>query len=194
MRKIASVVFGILVLVMVASCATNHEVALSQNKNIVGKNGIKRPDWVLQDQSNMINHYAAGYGVGKTFETSMMKAKLNADAALALWVSNSVEAVRDRYIEETNDNGKETYIDKFVSSANEAGKAVLSGITEIDFWEDLEGGIWVLHMIPVANIKAQIESAIDTVCADKTLFSDEAKSKEVFEKLNKALDAYFPEK
>lgn len=186
------VVFGLL-LVLLASCATDHKVALSQNKNVIGKNGIKRPDWVMQDQSNAMDHYASGYGKGKTFETSMLKAKLNADAALAAWVGTSVEAIRDRYIEESDVNGKETYIDTFVSKAKEAGQAVLSGVTEVDFWEDNEGGVWVLHSISVDNIKAQINGAINTVFTDTSLFADTAEAEKIIERLGQALDTYFPE-
>jgi hypothetical protein len=186
------VVFGLL-LALLASCATDHKVALSQNKNVIGKNGIKRPDWVMQDQSSDKDHYASGYGKGKTFETSMLKAKLNADAALATWIGTSVEAIRDRYIEESDVDSKETYIDTFVSKAKEAGQAVLSGVTEVDFWEDNEGGVWVLHSIPVENVKAQIHGAINTVFTDTSLFTNTDEAEKTFERLNQALNTYFPE-
>ena len=194
MKKIAIILLCIMALGLIVSCATNHEVALSQNKNVVGKNGIKRPDWVVYDQSNSVNHYVSGYGTGKTFEVAKQKAQLNADADLAIWVADSVKAVRDRYIEESFVGDNEKYIDTFVSTATEKGTAVLSGVKEIDYWEDNEGGVWVLRSIPVANVKAQIDAAIATTCADETLFSSGTDIKAVMEKLEKALDEYFPEK
>ena len=195
MKKIAILLLCILALGMIVSCATkNHEVALSQNKGVVGKNGIKRPDWVIYDQSNIINHYASGYGTGKTFEVAKQKAQLNADAELAIWVSNSVKAVRDRSIEETIIGDNESYMDKFVSTATEMGTAVLSGVKEIDYWEDLEGGVWVLRSIPVTNVREQINVAINATCADMTLFDSKTDVAEVMAKLEKALDEYFPEK
>ena len=42
--------------------------------------------------------------------------------------------------------------------------------------------------------KAQIDAAIATTCADETLFSSGTDIKAVMEKLEKALDEYFPEK
>jgi hypothetical protein len=189
MRKAILIILAALLLL--SSCATNHDVAMSQNKSVKGKNGISRPDWVIQDQSNDFKHYASGYGTGKTFETALLKAKLNADANIALWVSKSVEAVRDRYLEETSEDGKETYIDRFVSQAVEAGKALLTGVTEVDFWEDKSGGVWVLHMIPVANVKAQIESTIKAVCTDASLFPDPQQASQAFDKLKEALDSCF---
>ena len=193
MKKVAIILLCIMALGLIVSCATNHEVALSQNKGVVGKNGIKRPDWVIYDQSNAVNHYVSGYGTGKTFEVAKQKAQLNADADMAIWVADSVKAVRDRYIEESFVGDNETYIDTFVSTATEKGTAVLSGVKEIDYWEDGEGGVWVLRSIPVANVKAQIDAAIATTCADETLFSSGTDITAVMEKLENALDAYFPE-
>lgn len=193
MKKVAILLLCIMALGLVVSCATkNHEVALSQNKGIKGKNGIARPDWVIWDQSNAINHYVSGYGTGTTFEVAKQKAQLNADADLAIWVSDSVKAVRERYISENVVGENRTFLDKFESTSTEIGAAILSGVKEVDFWEDLEGGVWVLRSIPVANVKEQIYTAISTTCADETLFYSSDEAKAVMEKLEKALDEYFP--
>jgi len=196
MKKIAIVLLSVIVLSMVfVSCSStkNHGVALSQNKGVVGKNGIKRPDWVIYDQSTKKEHFASGYGTGMTFEVAKAKASLNADAELALWISTTVEAVRDRYIEDNIVDTNETYLEKFVITATEAGKAVISGLTEVDYWEDAEGGVWVLKCVKVKNVKAQIEAAIASTCADTTLFAQTTDVDAVLTKLNAALDQYFPE-
>lgn len=181
--KKAVIIFVFISFLVLTSCtSTNHEVALSQNKGVVGKNGIARPDWVIYDQSNAVNHYVSAYGTGKTFEVAKQKAQLNADAELALWISDSVTAVRDRYLEDTIVGENETYLDKFVSTATESGQALLSGVIEIDYWEDTEGGVWVLRMIPVANVKAQIEAAIASSTDDEATRA----------KLEKALNSTLP--
>ena len=156
------------------SCASNHSVALSQNNAVEGKNGIKRPDWVIHDQSTKKVHYSAGFGEGRTFETAKMKAKLNADAELALWISTTIDAVRDRYIEEYADNVSETFVDKFTYSAKEAGQALVTGIVEEDYWEDADGGVWVLVSLPVENVRAQINAAIAATCADTSVFTGDS--------------------
>ena len=194
MKKIAIVLLSIIALMMVVSCAnTNHGVAMAQNKGVVGKNGIKRPDWVLQDQSTRKLHFVSAYGTGATFEVAKMKASLSADSEFALWIATTVEAVRDRYVEDTIVDQTETYLDKFVSTAKEAGQAVLSGVTEVDFWEDVDGGVWILKSLPVKNVKAQIKTAIETTVADTSLFSATTDVNAVLTKLNAALDEYFPE-
>ncbi len=195
MKKIAVVLLSVIVLSMLfVSCSStnNHGVALSQNKGVVGKNGIPRPDWVIYDQSNKKEHFATGYGTGMTFEVAKAKASLAADSELAMWISTTVEAVRDRYVEDNVVNTNETYLEKFVISATEAGRAVISGIIEVDYWEDAEGGVWVLKCIDVKNVKAQIESAIASTGTDTSLFAPTTDVDAVLAKLNAALDEYFP--
>jgi len=164
MKKILSVFLTVLMLALAISCSsTDHKVAMSQNKGVEGKNGIKRPDWVIRDVSDKKTLYAAGYGKGSTFETSIKKAKLEADGKIALYISNIVEATRERTLKEVGNNAAAIeYVDSFVSHTKELGRALLSGVREEDFWEDNDGGVWVLVSIPKENIEEQIEHAIET--------------------------------
>ncbi len=193
MKKIAVALVCALALICVVSCASNHKIALSQNKGVVGKNGIERPDWVIYDMSNDETHYVSAYGEGKTFEVAKAKAKLNADADLALWVSNKVEAIRERFISEDINNTSNDFIDTFVLQNKEAGTAVLSGIVEEDFWEDGEGGVWVLLSIPVANVKAQIDSAIATTAADTSVLASGTDINIAVEVISKIVDEVLAE-
>lgn len=192
MKKITKLVLAVLVLVVLTSCITNHKVALSQNKAVEGKNGIKRPEWVIHDMSTKKVHYASGFGEGFTFEVAKEKARLNADAELALWVSKTVDAVRERYIEENTANADTTYIDQFVISTKEAGTAVLTGVIEEDFWEDLDGGVWVLVSLPVANVRSQIDYVIQTTVADLSVFDKTAGEKAIAD-IRKAVDEVLSE-
>ncbi len=192
MKKITKLVLAVLVLVVLSSCVTNHKVALSQNKAVEGKNGINRPEWVIHDMSTKKVHYASGFGEGYTFEVAKEKARLNADAELALWVSKTVDAVRERYIEENTANADTTYIDQFVISTKEAGTAVLTGVVEEDFWEDLDGGVWVLVSLPVANVRSQIDYVIQTTVADLSVFDKTAGEKAIAD-IRKAVDEVLAE-
>lgn len=192
MKKITKLVLAVLVLVVLSSCVTNHKVALSQNKAVEGKNGIKRPEWVIHDMSTKKVHYASGFGEGFTFEVAKEKARLNADGELALWVSKTVDAVRERYIEENTANAYTTYIDQFVISTKEAGTAVLTGVVEEDFWEDLDGGVWVLVSLPVANVRSQIDYVIQTTVADLSVFDKTAGEKAIAD-IRKAVDEVLSE-
>ena len=64
--------------------------------------------------------------------------------------------------------------DTFVIKSKEAGTALLTGVVEEDFWEDAEGGVWVLVSLPVANVKAQINAAIAATCADTSVFTGDS--------------------
>ena len=58
-----------------------------------------------------------------------------------------------------------------VYSAKEAGQALVTGLIEEDYWEDAEGGVWVLVSLPVENVKAQINAAITATSADTSVFT-----------------------
>ena len=192
MKKITKIILAVLVIAVLSSCVTNHKVALSQNKAVEGKNGIKRPEWVIHDMSTKKVHYASGFGEGYTFEVAKEKARLNADAELALWVSKTVDAVRERYIEENTANADTTYIDQFVISTKEAGTAVLTGVVEEDFWEDIDGGVWVLVSLPVANVRSQIDYVIQTTVADLSVFNN-AEGEKAIADIRKAVDEVLSE-
>ena len=81
-----------------------------------------------------------------------------------------------------------------MSTSTERALAILTGIKEVDYWEDIDGGVWVLRRIPVANVKEQINAAIESTCADRTLFAGDTDVAVVMAKLEKALDEYFPDK
>lgn len=193
MKTITKILLMTLILLLaLSSCASNHKVATSQNKAVEGKNGIKRPEWVVHDMSTQKVHYASGFGEGYTFEIAKEKARLNADAELALWVSKTVDAVRERYIKENIDNKDTTYIDKFVISTKEAGTAVLTGVVEEDFWEDLDGGVWVLVSLPVENVRSQIDYVIQSTVADLSVF-DKTTGEKAFADIRKAVDEVLSE-
>ena len=192
MKIITKLLLAFILILTVTACVSNHKVALSQNKAVEGKNGIKRPEWVIHDMSTKKVHYASGFGEGFTFEVAKEKARLNADAELALWVSKTVDAVRERYIEENTANADTTYIDQFVISTKEAGTAVLTGVVEEDFWEDLDGGVWVLVSLPVANVRSQIDYVIQTTVADLSVFDKTAGEKAIAD-IRKAVDEVLSE-
>ena len=193
MKTITKILLMTLILLLaLSSCASNHKVALSQNIAVEGKNGIKRPEWVIHDMSTKKLHYASGFGEGSTFEIAKEKARLNADAELALWVSKTVDAVRERYIEENTANTDTTYIDKFVISTKEAGTAVLTGVVEEDFWEDLDGGVWVLVSLPVENVRSQIDYVIQSTVADLSVF-DKTTGEKAIADIRKAVDEVLSE-
>lgn len=194
MKKVCFLLFVcLLTLVCFVSCVSNHRVALSQNKKVIGKNGIERPEWVIHDMSNKKTHYVAAFGEGKTFEVAKSKAKLNADAELALWVSNTVDAVRERYISEDINNASNEFVDTFVIKNKEAGSAVFTGVVEEDFWEDGEGGVWVLLSIPVKNVKAQIDSVIAATAADPTVLEKSNDVNQAVEIISKIVEEVLAE-
>ena len=186
MKRFLFVSLSVLMLILSVSCtSSNHKVALSQNKGVKGKNGIARPDWVVRDFSNDTTLYASAYGKGSNFNVSLKKARIEADGKLAMYVNNTVTMAVNRAFEESEDSEVIAYLDNFSSKTSEVAKAILSGVREEDFWEDNDGGVWILISIPAMNVKAQMEKAISETAVKTPSPVD---TKKVVSVLNKNLD------
>ena len=105
---------------------------LQRQKVVYGKNGIIRPDWVVKVPESNGVHYAKGYARGSDFYETYLEAVKAAKASYAYWINTNIELT-----------------DKNVNNVAYDSKAFsntisLSSIEVVEYWEDTEGGIWVL--------------------------------------------------
>ena len=105
---------------------------LQLQKVVYGKNGIIRPDWVVKVPESNGVHYAKGYARGSDFYETYLEAVKAAKASYAYWINTNIELT-----------------DKNVNNVAYDSKAFsntisLSTIEVVEYWEDTEGGIWVL--------------------------------------------------
>ena len=105
---------------------------LQRQKVVYGKNGIIRPDWVVKVPESNGVHYAKGYAQGSDFYETYLEAVKAAKASYAYWINTNIELT-----------------DKNVNNVAYDSKAFsntisLSTIEVVEYWEDTEGGIWVL--------------------------------------------------
>ena len=105
---------------------------LQLQKVVYGKNGIIRPDWVVKVPESNGVHYAKGYAQGSDFYETYLEAVKAAKASYAYWINTNIELT-----------------DKNVNNVAYDSKAFsntisLSTIEVVEYWEDTEGGIWVL--------------------------------------------------
>ena len=105
---------------------------LQLQKVVYGKNGIIRPDWVVKVPESNGVHYEKGYAKGSDFYETYLEAVKAAKASYAYWINTNIELT-----------------DKNVNNVAYDSKAFsntisLSTIEVVEYWEDTEGGIWVL--------------------------------------------------
>ena len=104
-----------------------------QRQNVVyGKNGIARPDWVIKVPEEYGEHYEKGYAKGADFYESYLEAVKAAKASYAFWFETKID------ITEKSVN------DVVYDSASFSESVTLSTIDVVEYWEDMEGGVWVL--------------------------------------------------
>lgn len=192
MKKVLVLMSIVLMLAVIMSCAStskdvggNSEVKLTQKPTVLGKDNVPRPDWIIKDYTNKETIYVQGYGKGATFEVSYKKARLDADAELSRYVSNVVQTAVARTLESNESVEEYTYIDQFKTSASEVGSGILAGAQVADYWEDKEGGVWVLVSIPTSNLKEQVASTIEKASNGA---GNNTTAKKAVAKLNASID------
>ena len=103
----------------------------------VGKNNIPRPNWVVKVPEDDYWHYEKGYAKADSFNASLNQATKKALLAVAEWSGT------DAYEFYYND-GTEVSDDMYIDTGS-----TVKGREIAEYWEDAEGGIWVLVRIPV---------------------------------------------
>ncbi|MBR1937817.1 MAG: LPP20 family lipoprotein [Spirochaetales bacterium] len=199
MKKVLVLMSIVLMLAVIMSCASTSsagaeveaevkkepEIKLTEKPIVLGKDNVPRPEWIIKDYTNKETIYVQGYGKGATFEVSYKKARLDADAELGRYVSNVVQTAVARTLESNESVEEYTYIDQFKTSASEVGKGVLAGAQVADYWEDKEGGVWVLVSIPTSNLKEQVASTIEKA---SNAIGNNTTAKTAVAKLNASID------
>ena len=194
MKKLTFATILIVLLTVITSCSSVKPYVTANEQNIVNKgvNKVDRPEWVFQDLSNNKTHYVVGYGKMSSLQNSIKRAQTEAKNLIAEWVSTSVDEVITTY---TNDSGNAENgyaLDAFEVVSKQRAQAILSGVEQVDLWEDADGGVWILMSIPVENVKSQMFGAWEeaTASATNSLTNKEA-AKEANDKMAEAINAYF---
>ena len=107
---------------------------------VFGKDNIPRPSWVVKVPSDGEYHYEKGYGVANNFYDSMKLAVKEAVAALGTWTGTYIST---DYLEV--DFKQELY------SIDHSSEAYVYEREIVEYWEDANGGVWVLIRIPVRS-------------------------------------------
>ena len=112
------------------------EATLQQTQIIeLGKSDIPRPDWVIKAPEDANYHYEKAYASGSDFITNLEKASAKCREYLAAYLETQVSSVVK------NVNGI-TY--------NNVSTEVSTSVTRsemVEYWEDVNGGVWVLMRI-----------------------------------------------
>lgn len=103
----------------------------------VGKYNIPRPNWVVKVPEEDGWHYEKGYAKADSFNDAMSLATKKALLAVAEW--SGTDAYEYFYSDGT-ESSDDVYID---TGSKVQGREIA------EYWEDSEGGIWVLVRVPV---------------------------------------------
>lgn len=102
----------------------------------VGKDNIPRPNWVVKVPEDDYWHYEKGYGKADSFYDSLTLATKKALLAVAEWYGTDA---CEYYYSDGTDSSDDLYVD---TGARVRGREIA------EYWEDSEGGVWVLLRVP----------------------------------------------
>lgn len=179
---------------MITSCNSvkPYESANKQNLVLEGTNKVSRPEWVFKDLSNNKTHYVVGYGKMSNLQNSIKRAQAEAKNLLAEWVSTSVDEVITTYTNDSGNTDNNYALDAFEVVSKQRAQAILSGIEQVDMWEDSDGGVWILMSIPVENVKSQMYSAWEEASSSASdAKTNKEVAKEANDKMAEAINNYF---
>jgi len=192
MKKVLIVLVAVLMVVGLTGCASTKKDSpppAPPRKVILGADGIPQPDWVYKNVSSQDVHYESGYGLMSNKQNSIKRATVESKNKIAAWVSTSVKEVVITYVNDAGSGDNRQAIDAMESISQQVAEATLSGVTTEEMWVDIEGGVWVLSAIPIANVEKSFEPAAEAV-AEAFVESDaaaaaNAKMKDAFANLLK---------
>ena len=193
MKKLSIILISLVLLFSLIGCATTNKAAPEPVKRVIlGADGIPQPDWVFKTVSAQDVHYESGYGKMSNKQNSIKRATVEAKNKIAAWVSTQVKEVVVTYVNDAGSGENRQAIDAMETISQQVAEATLSGVSTQEMWEDIEGGIWVLCSIPLANIEKNFEPAAEAV-AEAFVESDaaaaaNAKMKDAFANLLKGSD------
>jgi len=133
-------------------------------------------------------HYEVGYAKGTTLQISRDWAKANANAALAQYVNNAIDAIVTAYVNdagEVMENGNNMQaMQAFESLSRQRAQATLTGVT-YKFHTMDNGGVYVLATLPIGPLADELKENVTEA------FVKNKASVEANNMMNAAIDKYF---
>lgn len=133
-------------------------------------------------------HYEVGYAKGSNLMTSREWAKANANAALAQYVSNSVDSIVTTYLNDAGElatNNMQS-LQAFESVSKQNAKAIIAGVTFQ--YTEKDDGVYVLAKMPIKDFAEILKT---TFAENQQTFQTNAAAIEATDKMNAAIDKYF---
>ena len=111
--------------------------ATRMQKEIVetGKNGIPRPDWVIEAPESSFYYYEKAYAGSSDFVENLESAQTKCREYIASYLSTKVESLS----KDINGTG--------YTSVTVSVDALVERAELVEYWEDADGGVWVLMRI-----------------------------------------------
>ncbi len=183
MKKVLFILFAVLAVFMLASCASTAPTTTASVETRLSDDWWDNPPADTADV-----HYEVGYAKGSSLQISRDWAKANANTALAQYVSNTVDAIVTTYVNDAGEIGQQgnnmQALQAFESVSKQRAQATLTGVT-YKFQSMDDGGVFVLASLPIGPLAEELKATVTES------FVKNAAAEEANKMMNAAIDKYF---
>lgn len=188
MKKLSVIIVNVLVLVVLASCATTQPSGTTQTGIQAQNHGLEdldAPDWFFNVPEEENVHYEVAYAKMANLQNSIKRATAEARSLIAQYIATATDTIVTIY---TNDAGEDTNrqaLDAFEDLSKQRAQAIVSGVVIKDRYIDDEDGVYVLVAIPTENLSQEFQATADES------FKKNAAAAESNKMMNAAIAKYF---
>lgn len=177
----------------VTSCASTEEEKTAAQQaaqaNVMGADGVRRPEWVLAGKEDSTGIYAVGTGKMSTFTNSLKMAEMNGRTELSRTIRSATESVLRSY---TQDTGSSKDVLTYLEEASQIKTAnVLKGATRKDMWTAQDGTVFVLMFVPYEAVLPTVTEPVSDFAKGAKNFTQDAKTVLTEAKALAAFEKYF---
>jgi hypothetical protein len=172
------------------SSPKNQEYKDDPRSQIIGAEGIARPEWMNRVPQTEGLYYVIGDG--RDAQTDTVKrnlARTDAMAKLAQWKSAVVADTMKNYIEEGGTIGNTQALMRFEQATITRANANVAGFDQVEYWVDAGGIYHILYSYPTANVAKDFSATVSEFQRNEAAAFAEFKANEAFRLLEAQLDS-----
>jgi hypothetical protein len=193
MKRVIIVVLAAITTVMVfVGCKSNPQTPDYKDdprSQVVGAEGIKRPEWVSKPPKAEDLYYVVGDGRAAATTTAKKgTARQDGLNKLAQWKSAVVGSSVKDYIDESGTTGNTQSLENFQQAIVTRAQANVSGFSQEDEWIDPDGVYHILYSYPKSDLRSDYSKTLsDFRRSDAAAFAD-FKANEAYRYLEARMD------
>lgn len=180
MKKLTVLLTLVVVLFAFVGCATKSAAVVAP------KVDTDNEWWNNPPADTSEYHYEVGYAKGSTLQISRNWAKADANASIAQYINNAVDAIVNTYVNDAGELASNNMqsLQAFEAVSQQKANATLTGVT-YKFHECDDGSVYALAALPIGEFAESLKTKV------QESFQRNAAAESAMNAMDAAIDKYF---